>query len=106
MASPSPSEETTLLAQVLKPLLDDFQYWFNRSLAFLEQETIIGLTKDQQTDLLGRVTAALAETQTAAALLAATDGQAGVEAAKVMNWHALVAECWAAARRHRAGAAE
>ncbi len=106
MASPSPSEETTLLAQVLKPLLDDFQYWFGRSLAFLEQENVIGLTQDQQADLRGRVNTALAETQTAAALLSATDGQVGVEAAKVMNWHGLVAECWAAARRHRAGAAD
>jgi hypothetical protein len=106
MSSASPSEETTLLAQVLKPLLDDFQYWFERSLTFLEQESITGLTKDQQADLVKRVNTALAETQTAAVLLKATEGQVGVEAAKVMNWHALVAECWAAARRHRAETVE
>ena len=38
-ADPSPKNET-LLASVLKPLLEDFQYWFQRSLQMLEQESI------------------------------------------------------------------
>ncbi len=109
--SPSPSEdipshgaspgETTLLAQVLSPLLDDFQYWFQRSLTLLESEPLRGTSAADQANLVARVQTAMAETQTAASLLAATQGQVGVDPAQVMTWHALVAECWMVARRHR-----
>ncbi|HIK44685.1 MAG TPA: DUF2605 domain-containing protein [Leptolyngbyaceae cyanobacterium M65_K2018_010] len=106
MALPSPSDETKLLASVLAPLLEDFQYWFGRSLQLLEQTgSIGGLSTDQQAHLTERLRQALAETQTAAALLKATDGQVGVDTAQVMGWHRLVAECWALARRHRAASA-
>lgn len=94
-------QETTLLAQVLSPLLDDFQYWFQRSLSLLDQGPLQGTSTDDQNQLRLRLREAMAETQTAAALLAATDGQVGVEPAQVMTWHALVAECWQVARRHR-----
>jgi hypothetical protein len=102
MSSAQPPEHKTLLASVLKPLLDDFQYWFERSLHLLEQEPIHFLTSDQQSTLRERLQIALSETYTAAALLQATDGQAGVESTKVMAWHNLVAECWAISRRRRA----
>jgi hypothetical protein len=105
MSSAQPPESETLLATILKPLLDDFQYWFQQSLQMLEQEPIDFLSAEEQQGLLERVRTALSETQTAATLLAATDGQAGVEAAKVMTWHGLVAECWAVARRRRAESA-
>lgn len=105
MASdPSPNRET-LLASVLKPLLDDFQYWFQRSLQMLEQESIHFLSAEQQQSLIERVKTALSETHTASSLLQATDGQVGVEASKVMAWHGLVAECWAVSRRRRAESA-
>jgi hypothetical protein len=109
--SPSPFEdapaneahpgETTLLAQVLSPLLDDFQYWFQRSLALLEEGPLRGTSAEDQANLLARLREAMAETQTAASLLAVTEGQVGVDPAQVMTWHALVAECWVVARRHR-----
>jgi hypothetical protein len=109
--SPSPFEdtpadeansgETTLLAQVLSPLLEDFQYWFQRSLTLLEEGPLQGTSAADQASLLTRLKEAMAETQTAASLLAVTDGQVGVDPAQVMTWHALVAECWMVARRHR-----
>ena len=102
MSSAHPPDKDTLLASVLKPLLDDFQYWFKQSLQMLETEPIHFLTPQQQQDLTDRLKTALSETSTAASLLQATDGQAGVEAAKVMTWHRLVAECWAIARKRRA----
>jgi hypothetical protein len=98
-------EPDTLLASVLKPLLEDFQYWFQRSLQMLEQESIQFLSPEQQQSLIDRVKTALSETRTASSLLQATDGQVGVEASKVMAWHGLVAECWAIARRRRAESA-
>ncbi|MGF1570044.1 MAG: DUF2605 domain-containing protein [Nodosilinea sp.] len=100
---PAPqSEDPTLLTVVLKPLLDDFQYWFEQSLQSLGEGTIAFLTPDQQATLVDRVQTALAETRTAATLLAATDGKVGVDPAQMMAWHVLVAECWAIARRRRA----
>ncbi|MFH7243753.1 MAG: DUF2605 domain-containing protein [Spirulina sp.] len=93
--------QTTLLARVLSPLLDDFQYWFQRSLALLEEGPLQGTSVEDQANLLNRLREAMAETQTAASLLAVTDGQVGVDPAQVMAWHALVAECWMVARRHR-----
>ncbi len=97
-ANPS---QTTLLAQVLSPLLEDFQYWFQRSLTLLEEGPLQGTSAEDQANLLNRLKEAMAETQTAASLLAVTDGQVGVDPAQVMAWHALVAECWMVARRHR-----
>ncbi|NJL45005.1 MAG: DUF2605 domain-containing protein [Leptolyngbyaceae cyanobacterium SM2_3_12] len=105
MLPPHLPEDTTLLATVLKPLLDDFQYWFQQSLELFEQGPIQFLTAEQQKSLIERLTTALGEARTASTLLAATDGQVGVETSTVMAWHALVAECWAIARRRRAESA-
>ncbi len=101
MSSAQPPEHETLLSSVLKPLLDDFQHWFQRSLQMLERDSIHFLTADQQNALIERLRTALSETHAAAAVLQATAGQAGVEASQVMAWHGLVAECWAIARRQR-----
>lgn len=98
-------EDTTLLASVLKPLLDDFQYWFEQSLELFEQGPIQFLTTEQQAALVERLQTALGESRTAATLLAATDGQVGIETSTVMAWHGLVAECWAISRRRRAESA-
>lgn len=103
---PPSSDDTTLLSQVLQPLLEDFQYWFDRSLTLLNQGPLHGLTPDHQAELKARLRTALSETQTASALLAATDGQVGVDPIQVRHWHTLVAECWAVARRHRRYSAE
>jgi hypothetical protein len=104
MHSHQPSEDSTLLERVLSPLLDDFRYWFNRSLERLEQP-VSCLTPEQQDDLVQRLKTALAEIRTAATLLEATDGQVGVDTSQVMGWHGLVAECWSVARRQRSESA-
>ncbi len=57
--------EPELLKTVLKPLLQDFHYWFGRSLALLETERIDFLTSKEQLDLLERVTQAKQEVSVA-----------------------------------------
>lgn len=99
--APDSSDADSLLQKVLQPLLDDFQYWFHRSLDLLESEPLPWLEPTEQDQLTQRLHNALAETRTAAALLKATNGQVGVDTAQVMAWHQLVAEAWAVARRHR-----
>ena len=90
-----------LLEAILEPLLDDFQYWFDRSVALLENEKISFLGTEAQTNLLGRIRQAQEEVKTAGLLLKATDGQAGVQMEVVMSWHLLLTECWQVAARYR-----
>ena len=98
---PSQPNETEILQQVLAPLLEDFQYWFNRSSSLLESEKMPFLSSEEQTDLLARIKKAQAEVQAAKTLFQATEGRAGVETKVLMPWHRLVAECWNIARKWR-----
>lgn len=93
--------ESNLLKTVLQPLLEDFQYWFERSRVLLETEEIPFLGSDKQADLLARVKQAQQEVRTTQMLLQATDGQVGVESSVLMPWHQLVTECWQMAIRFR-----
>ena len=93
--------ESNLLKTVLQPLLEDFQYWFERSRVLLETEEIPFLGVEKQADLLARVKQAQQEVSTTQMLLQATDGQVGVETAVLMPWHQLVTECWQTAIRFR-----
>ena len=93
--------EPELLKTLLEPLLDDFQYWFERSRSLLESQTIGFLGDEKQADLLMRVKQAQQEVSTTQMLLAATDGQVGIETAILMPWHQLVTECWQVAIRFR-----
>lgn len=86
---------------LLKPLLEDFQYWFGRSHTLLEQEQLSFLDEAAQADLLERLKQAQQAVATSSMLLQATEGQVGVEMAVLMEWHRLVAECWQVATRHR-----
>jgi len=95
------SPEPSLLATILEPLLNDFQYWFDRSRTLLERETIAFLGEEAQADLLARVTQAQKEVSTSKMLLKATGCQAGVEMSVLMPWHHLLAECWKVSVRHR-----
>lgn len=97
--------EPELLHNLLKPLLDDFQYWFERSRTLLEGQSIDFLGEDAQAHLLERVKQAQQEVNTSALLLQATDGQVGVETSVLMGWHRLVAECWQVSIRYRLEAA-
>lgn len=99
--SGSSTPEPDLLKTLLEPLLEDFQYWFERSQALLESQPISFLSDEQQADLLARVLQAQQEVQTAQLLLKATDGKVGVEAAVMVPWHSLVTECWRVSSRFR-----
>ena len=91
--------EPELLKTVLQPLLEDFKYWFARSL--LETERISFLGTEKQSDLLERVRRAQQEVNSAQMLFQATDGKVGIDMAALMPWHQLVAECWKVAMRFR-----
>lgn len=93
--------EPELLKTVLKPLLQDFQYWFGRSLALLETERIDFLTSKEQSDLLERVKQAKQEVSVAQIMFEATGEQVGIEMSALMPWHQLVTECWKVAMRSR-----
>lgn len=108
---PTPSggnlpEDANLLKAVLPSLLDDFRYWFGRTIALLDSQDISFLSSPQQQDLLSRVQAAQQQVHASQALSAATDSQAGIEMSVVMAWHKLVHECWVVAIRQRKEKAE
>lgn len=93
--------EPELLKTVLQPLLEDFQYWFERSRSFLETEQIAYLSTKQQSELLERVKQAQQEVSTAQMLFQATGGQVGIDMATLMPWHQLLTDCWKVAMRFR-----
>ncbi|MDX2239512.1 MAG: DUF2605 domain-containing protein [Leptolyngbyaceae cyanobacterium bins.302] len=97
----SNSADPELLKSILEPLLEDFQYWFERSLTFLESTELSFMTFEQQADLMARVNQAKQEVSAAQALFRATDGKVGVEAAALTPWHHLVSECWQVSNRFR-----
>jgi len=92
--SPFNLPEQELLKTILEPLLDDFQYWFERSRTLLDNEKIPFLTDEEQSQLLARVKHAQAEVSTVRMLFQATEGKVGVETSTLMPWHKLVTECW------------
>jgi hypothetical protein len=93
-----------LLRQVLAPLLEDLQYWFSRSRQMLEVESLDFMAAVDQQAMLDRVVVAQQAVGVSQSLLAATDGQAGVEMSLMMDWHKLVTECWALSMQHRSAA--
>ncbi|MBS3030167.1 MAG: DUF2605 domain-containing protein [Dolichospermum sp. DET50] len=88
-----------LLKSVLEPLLDDFQYWFERYRQILENERIQFMSEQEQLNLLKRVKDAQHELNTAKMLFNATDQEVGIDMATVMPWHQLVTECWSVGMR-------
>ncbi|MEG3922719.1 MULTISPECIES: DUF2605 domain-containing protein [unclassified Microcoleus] len=93
--------EPELLKALLEPLLEDFNYWFDRSAKLLETEEIPFLSDEDQSDLLARVKQAQQEVGAAKALFQATGGQVGIETAALMPWHRQLAECWQVSARFR-----
>jgi hypothetical protein len=81
--------ESELLKSLLEPLLEDFKYWFERSINLLETEEIHFLSGEDQSDLLARVKQAQQEVA------------AAIETAALMPWHRLLAECWQVSARFR-----
>lgn len=84
--------EPELLKVLLKPLLEDFQYWFTQARSRLES----GKLQDtqRQSDLLTRVKQAQQEVSAARSLFQVTGGQVGIDPSVLMLWHQLVTECW------------
>lgn len=98
---PSQPSEQDLLKTLLPPLLEDFHYWFTRSLNLLENEKISFLSEIQQVDLLARIKLAHQEVSTAKMLFAATNGEVGIATATLIPWHRLLGECWQVSRQWR-----
>jgi hypothetical protein len=97
----SSSPDSDLLKELLAPLFEDFEYWFQRSRLLLENESMPFLGDIEQADLLARVIQAQQEVAIAKMLFQVTKEQAGVEMAVLVPWHHLVTECWQVARRFR-----
>ncbi|NJN49793.1 MAG: DUF2605 domain-containing protein [Alkalinema sp. RL_2_19] len=93
--------DPNLLKQVLTPLLEDFQYWFERSRQLLETERLSFMTDAAQAAMLDRILEAQKAVAASQSILLATDGQAGVEMTVLMNWHKLVTECWSISMQRR-----
>jgi hypothetical protein len=93
--------ESEFLKSLLEPLLDDFQYWFERSQSLLETHKIDFLGDEGQADLLARVQQAQREINTAQMLMTAIGGQVGLDTSVLMPWHQLVTECWQVGLRFR-----
>jgi hypothetical protein len=91
--------DSHILKTVLEPLLDDFQYWFERSQNFLEKERLSFMSEQEQNDLRSRIQQAQAELNSAKMLFQATEGQVGIDMATLAPWHKLVTEYWNAVRR-------
>lgn len=89
------------MQQVLEPLLEDFIYWFDRSISMIENERLSFMTEAEQAELLSRVKEKLREVQSANLLFKATDKQVGVDVKAMVPWHQLLMECQAIAIRHR-----
>jgi hypothetical protein len=100
MSSKQPTEKE-LLKQVLEPLLDDFQYWFERSLNLLESERIFLFSEEEQKQFTTKIKSAQQEVITAKMLFKATEGEVGIDSKMLLPWHNLVAQCWELARLWR-----
>ena len=100
MSTQQPTEKE-LLKSVLEPLLEDFQYWFERSRSLLESELMPFMQPQEQAQLLDRIVYCQQEVQTAQMLFKATDGSAGIDSKMLLPWHQLVAQCWNVAQKWR-----
>lgn len=90
-----------LLKSLLNPLLEDFEYWFERSHILLESERMEFMELREQQNLLNRVMEMQQSVNAMKSLVSATNGQAGVDMKVLMDWHRLVHECWGVSMKHR-----
>ena len=98
MATP---DSRQLLQELLTPLLEDFRYWFGKSITLLEDNRIEFLSQVEQTDLLERVRAALGELQSAEQLYNLSDRSVGIDSKLVVKWHRLLLECGGVGQQYR-----
>ena len=97
---PTPDSKQ-LLQELLTPLLEDFHYWFGKSITLLEDNRIEFLSQTEQADLLERVRAALRELQSAEQLYNLSDMSVGVDPKLVVKWHRLLLECGGVGQQFR-----
>jgi Protein of unknown function (DUF2605) len=97
----SSSAEVELMQTLLEPLLDDFKFWFGRSLELLESEQLSFMTSESQTDLTARIKTVLSEVGAASSLYQVTNKQVGVDVASITSWHKLLMECQGMGMRYR-----
>lgn len=94
-------ENKELLKSILAPLLEDFLYWFDRSLQALEKDQLSFMSVTEQQAFMARIRQAQAEVGAAKSLFNATDGSAAIDMRVVAPWHRLVTECWGVAQKRR-----
>ncbi len=99
------SQNSEILKNVLEPLLEDFVYWFGRSLLLLEQEEINFLSEPQKCTLIARINDSLQAVKTAKMMYKLSGEQVGVDVQAMMPWHKLLMECQAIGMRFRQGQA-
>lgn len=99
--SPQHPQQKDLLKMTLKPLLEDFQYWFSSTRTLLESERLYFCSKQEQAELLERIKYSQQKVTTAQMLFNATDGEAGIDFKMLIPLHQLVAECWDVSRKWR-----
>ncbi|MDX2256887.1 MAG: DUF2605 domain-containing protein [Pseudanabaenaceae cyanobacterium bins.39] len=92
--------DSEMLRQILEPLLEDFNYWFERSQKLLSNERISFLSESDQQTLLVRVENAIKEVGVATSLFKATGHQVGVDMATMRPWHELLLECQSVGMRY------
>ena len=90
-----------LLQEILDPLVEDFEYWFERSAVLLGNNRITFLKEADQAELLSRVEHAQAELQSAKQLYNLTSNTVGIDSSLVMKWHRLLVECGSVGSRFR-----
>jgi len=87
-----------LVQEILEPLLDDFNYWFDETASLLQSPKADCLAEGDRQRLTHELDEAQQAVATARSLLLATAGQVGVDMAVVGQWHRLVSQCWQTSR--------
>ncbi len=95
------SDSKQLLQELLSPLLEDFHYWFGKSITLLESNRIEFLSQPEQDSLLTRVRAAQTELHSAEQLYNLSDNTVGIDPKLVVKWHRLLLECGGVGQQFR-----
>lgn len=95
------SNDSEVLKNIFEPLLEDFVYWFGRSLTLLETEELNFMTSNQKLDLINRIKETLQAVQTAKMMYKLSGEQVAVEVQAILPWHNLLMECQAVGMRFR-----
>mgnify|MGYP005849658181 CR=1 FL=1 len=101
MNNPSSSAEIELMQSLLEPLLEDFRYWFTRSLDLLEKEHLSFMTADTQAEFTEKIRSIIGEVNAASSLFQVSGKQVGVDVASITSWHRALMECQAMGMQYR-----